>query len=74
MRREGPPKLPEGYRLDLASDPDAPVLRCPAGTAAARFSTGGMTNEAIEQEALEDLLHGNEELRGQGPALRPRAT
>ena len=36
--REGPPKLPEGYRLDLSSDPDAPVLRRPDGTAAARFS------------------------------------
>ncbi len=55
-RQEGPPKLPEDYRLDLASDPDVPVLRRPNGTAAARFSAGGMTNEAIEQEALEDLL------------------
>ena len=69
MRREGPPKLPEGYRVDLANDPDAPVLRCPDGTAAVRFSARGMTNEAIEQEALEDLLHGNEESRGRGPAL-----
>ena len=66
--REGPSiKLPEGYRLDLSSDPDAPVLRRPDGTAAARFSAWGMTKEAIEQEALEDLLHRSEEPLGRGP-------
>jgi hypothetical protein len=51
-----PPKLPEGYRLDLADDPDAPALRRPDGTVVARFGARGMTNEAIEREALEDLL------------------
>jgi hypothetical protein len=65
--REGPPRLPDGYRLDLSSDPDAPVLRRPDGTAAARFSAWGMTKEAIEQEALEDLLHRSEEPLGRGP-------
>jgi hypothetical protein len=55
------PKLPEGYRFDPASDPDAPALRRPDGTVAARFSPRGMTTyEAIEQEALEDLLRGGE--------------
>ena len=50
------PRLPEGYRLDLASDPDAPALRRPDATVVARFSARGMTPEAIEREALEDLL------------------
>jgi hypothetical protein len=50
------PKLPEGYRLDLAGDPDAPALRRPDGTVVARFSARGMTHEVIEREALEDLL------------------
>ena len=48
--------LPEGYRLDLLGDPDAPALRRPDGTVVARFASGGMTREAIEREALEDLL------------------
>jgi hypothetical protein len=52
-----PPKLPEGYRLDFADDPDAPALRRPDGTVVARFVLRGMTNQALEQEALEDLLH-----------------
>lgn len=52
----GTSELPEGYRLDLAEDPDAPALRRPDGTVAARFSARGMTHEAIEREALEDLL------------------
>jgi hypothetical protein len=51
-----PPGLPGGYRLDLASDPDAPALRRPDGTVVARFGARGMTVEAIEQEVLEDLL------------------
>jgi hypothetical protein len=51
-----PLKLPEGYRLDLASDPEAPALRRPDGTVAARFSLRGITQGAIEREALEDLL------------------
>ena len=51
-----PPRLPGGYRLDLASDPDAPALRRPDATVVARFGARGMTVEAIEQEALEDLL------------------
>jgi hypothetical protein len=66
-RREGLPELPDGYRLDLSSDPDAPLLRRPDGTAAARFSAWGMTDEAVEQEALEDLLRGSEEPLGRGP-------
>jgi hypothetical protein len=75
MRRmEGPPKLPEGYRLDLSSDPDAPVLRRPDGTKVACFSARGMTNGAIEQEALEDLLYENKEPRGRGPVQGPRPT
>src|SRR5215207_890215 len=52
----GPPKLPEGYRLDLSADPDAPALRRPDGTVVARFAVRGMTHEAVEREALEDLL------------------
>jgi hypothetical protein len=52
----GPPKLPEGYRLDLAGDPDAPALRRPDGTVVARFGARGITHEALEREALEDLL------------------
>jgi len=56
-KEEGTPNLPEGYRLDLASDPDAPALRRPDGTIVARFSPRGMrTYEAIEQVALQDLL------------------
>jgi hypothetical protein len=53
----GRPKLPEGYRLDLADDPDAPALRRPDGTVVARFGVRGMTHQAVEREALEDLLH-----------------
>jgi hypothetical protein len=44
------PRLPPGYSLDL-SDPDVLVLRCPHGTAIARFSAQGATAEAIEREA-----------------------
>jgi hypothetical protein len=44
------PRLPPGYRVDR-SDPDVLVLRCPHGTAVARFSAQGATAEAIEQEA-----------------------
>jgi len=55
------PKLPEGYTLDLANDPDAPALRRPGGVVVARFSVGGMSQEAIEHEAWEDLLHRSEE-------------
>jgi hypothetical protein len=51
-----PPRLPEGFRLDLASDPDAPALRRPDDTVVARFSARGLSPEAIEREALEDLL------------------
>jgi hypothetical protein len=65
--KEDPPKLPEGYRLDLASDPDAPVLRRLDGTVAARFSARGTTKEAIEREALEYMLHRIEEPQGRGP-------
>ena len=51
-----PPKLSEGYRIDLADDPDAPALRRPDGTVVACFDAKGMTHEALEREALEDLL------------------
>jgi hypothetical protein len=43
-------RLAPGYGLDR-SDPDVLVLRCPHGTAVARFSTRGATAEAIEHEA-----------------------
>jgi len=43
-------RLPSGYSLDH-SDPDVLVLRCPRGTAVARFSAWGAKAEAIEQEA-----------------------
>ena len=51
-----PRKLPEGYRLDLVGDLDAPALRRPDGSGVAHFCAGGMTHEAVEREALEDLL------------------
>jgi len=44
------PRLPSGYTLDR-SDPDVLVLRCPHGTAVARFSAWGVAAEAIEKEA-----------------------
>ena len=44
----GPPKLPEGYRLDFSADPDAPALRRPDGTVVARFAVRGMRHEALE--------------------------
>jgi hypothetical protein len=43
-------RLPSGYTLER-SDPDVLVLRCPHGTAVARFSARGAAAEAIEQEA-----------------------
>jgi hypothetical protein len=43
-------RLPSGYSLDR-SDPDVWVLRCPDGTAIARFSAQGATAESIEREA-----------------------
>jgi hypothetical protein len=51
--------------LDLTGDPDAPALRRPDGSVAARFSAGCMTHEAVEREALEDLLRTNSEVRMQ---------
>jgi hypothetical protein len=62
----GRPKLPEGYRLDLADDPDAPALRRPDGTVVARFGLRGMTHQAVEREALEDLLHASRKPGGGG--------
>ncbi len=59
------PRLPEGYRLDLAGDPDVPALLRPDGSAVARFSAEGMTSEAIEREALEDLMRTSPEVRAQ---------
>ncbi len=61
------PKLPEGYRLDLTSDPDAPALRRPDDVVVARFTLRGLMNEVLEQEALEDLLHKSQEPRGLNP-------
>ena len=43
-------RLPPGYRVGR-SDPDVLVLRCPQGTAVARFSARGAAAEAIEKEA-----------------------
>jgi hypothetical protein len=63
----GPPKLPEGYRLDLSADPDAPALRRPDGTVVARFGARGTTGEAIEREALEDLLRTSRKPGGVQP-------
>jgi hypothetical protein len=66
------PKLPEGYRLDLTSDPDAPALRRPDGTIVARFGARGTKYDAVEREALEDLLlRTNQRFRGGGE--KPRA-
>jgi hypothetical protein len=68
-----PPKLPEGYRLDLADDPDAPALRRPDGTVVARFGARGMTHEAIEREALEDLLHTSRKPGAENPSASRRS-
>jgi hypothetical protein len=57
------PKLPECYTLDLVNDPDAPALRRPDGIVVARFSAWGVSQEAIEREAWEDLLHRSKEPR-----------
>ncbi|HKH37182.1 MAG TPA: hypothetical protein VKA82_08445 [Rubrobacter sp.] len=65
--KHGPPKLPEGYRLDFVDDPDAPALRRPDGTVVARFGLRGMTNQALEREALEDLLHTSRKSGGGEP-------
>ena len=70
----GPSKLPEGYRLDLADDPDAPALRRPDGSVAARFSARGMMHEAVEREALEDLLRTRREPRGEQTRVTSRLT
>jgi hypothetical protein len=66
----GPLKLPEGYRLDLSADPDAPALRRSDGTVVARFTVRGMTHGAVEREALEDLLHTNRKPEGGSRAPR----
>jgi len=65
-----PPKLPAGYRLDLADDPDAPALRRPDGKVVARFGLRGMTHQAVEREALEDLLHTTSRKPGGGESER----
>jgi hypothetical protein len=51
-------RLPPGYSLDL-SDPDVLVLRCPHGTAVARFNARGAEAEAIEQEARTHYMERN---------------
>ena len=65
------PELPEGYRLDLTSDPDAPALRRADGAVVARFAARGMTRGAVEQEALEDLLRASRHQRRGAPRIRP---
>ncbi len=64
--------MPGGYRLDLSADPDAPALRRPDGTVVARFVPMGVTREAVEREALEDLLPAGRrgEVSSQGTRLR----
>jgi hypothetical protein len=64
----GPPKLPEGYRLDVSGDPDAPALRRPDGTVVARFGPRGVTHEALEQEARKFLLHTSRKPGGGNPS------
>ena len=49
-------RLPSGYSLDR-SDPDVLVLRCPHGTAVARFSTRGR-NGGGHRTRGEDALQG----------------
>jgi len=61
--------LPEGYRLDLLGDPDAPALRRPDGTVVARFAARGLRREAVEREALEDLMGAS---KGQGTSTSTR--
>ena len=55
--REG--RLPSGYSLGR-SDPDVLVLRCPHGTAVARFSAWGVTAEAIEKEVRRHYRERNQ--------------
>ena len=52
----GAPKLPEGYRLDLSADPDAPALRRPDGTVVARFGARGTFFSLRERGACEASL------------------
>jgi hypothetical protein len=66
-------RLPEGFRLDLADDPDAPALRRPDGTVVARFGLRGMIHQALEREALEDLLHASRKPGGGGKPERIEA-
>jgi hypothetical protein len=54
--------------LDLVSDLDAPALRRPNGTLVARFGARGMPYEAVEREALEDLLRTSQRFRGRTEA------
>jgi hypothetical protein len=46
--------LPEGYHLDLLSDPCVITLRRPAGTVVARFTPFADPKEIIRQAAEED--------------------
>jgi hypothetical protein len=69
----GPPKLPKGYRLEFSADPDAPALRRPDGTVVARFAVRGMRHEALEREALEDLLHTSRKPGGGDPSPSKRS-
>jgi hypothetical protein len=69
----GPPKLPEGYRLDLSADPDAPALQRPDGTRVARFAVRGMTHQAVEPEALEHLPHTSRKPEDGAPSPSKRS-
>jgi hypothetical protein len=46
--------LPEGYRLDEASDPDVVILRREDGSEVAAFSAWGAAAETIERTAWRD--------------------
>ena len=63
---EAPRRLP----LGLGRRPDVPTLRCPDGSVVARFSAWGMTYEAVEREALEDLLCARAPKYGHGAVDR----
>ena len=48
-------RLRRNSRTSRADDPDAPALQRPDGTVVARFGARGMTDQAVEREALEDF-------------------
>lgn len=54
-----PLRLPRGYYLDEASDPDVVTLRRPDGSAVARFSALGADPSEIRRAAEEDAQREN---------------